>query len=126
MEDFPMSSQQLQTIANDSLFEIGVHTVTHPSLSLQTNEMQRNEIAECKQYLESRYSKRMHTISYPYGDFNATTLDIVKEQKLYGAFTTDERVITKRTDPACAGRFQVKNWNGSDFKKQLEHWFKHY
>ena len=66
----------------------------------------------------------MHTISYPYGDYNDVTLDIVKEQRLKGAFTTDEWIVNKRTSPIRIGRFQVKNWTGCEFQSQLRQWFK--
>ncbi len=123
-ESLSMTEHQLQEMSNHPLFDIGVHTNTHPALSLLTHVGQFREIFECKQYLEEKHHKKMQTISYPYGDYNAATLEIVKRQNLRGAFTTDERVVTKRTNPVGMGRFQVKNWTGSEFQQRLHQWFK--
>jgi peptidoglycan/xylan/chitin deacetylase (PgdA/CDA1 family) len=124
MESLPMTEQELQTIGNNPLFDVGVHTITHPSLSMNNVDIQYREIAECKEYLEKKYRKKMHTISYPYGDYNDVTLGIVKEQRLAGAFTTDEWIVTKRTNPVSIGRFQVKNQAGAEFQSQLIQWFR--
>jgi hypothetical protein len=123
MNDLPMTVQQLHDISSESLFDLGLHTCTHPSLSLHKKDIQFQEIAECKDCLEKKYSKRLHTISYPYGDYNEETLSIVKGEKLKGAFTTDECLVTNRTDPYRIGRFQVKNWSGGEFEKRLNNWF---
>ena len=66
----------------------------------------------------------MTTIAYPYGNYNHLTLDIVKELQLKAAFTTEERIITRHADPYRLGRFQVKNWNGEEFERQLFTWVK--
>jgi peptidoglycan/xylan/chitin deacetylase (PgdA/CDA1 family) len=121
-----MTDKQLRAIAGNPLFDIGIHTHTHPSLVFFSRNVQFQEIAGCKEYLETNLGKRMNTISYPYGDYNDVTLSIVKEKAIKGAFTTNERVVTKRTDPLCIGRFQVKNWDGKEFEKHLRTWFKSY
>jgi hypothetical protein len=105
---------------------MGVHTETHPSLPLYNFTTQYEEIGACKQSLEKRYNKSLQTISYPYGDYNDDTLEIVRQKSLKGAFTTQARIVTQKTNPVTIGRFQVKNWNGQEFEKHLTAWFNQY
>ena len=123
-ESFPMTEEQLETIARNPLFEIGVHTATHPSLPYYNFSMQYEEIEDCKKNLEIKYNRPMQTISFPYGDYNKETLEIVRQKKLAGAFTTQECIVTRRTNPVTIGRFQVHNWKGDVFEKKLNGWLK--
>jgi peptidoglycan/xylan/chitin deacetylase (PgdA/CDA1 family) len=120
----PLTTSQLNCIARHPLFEIGIHTVTHPALSFQSREVQLQEISDSRQCLEKMCSRSMNILTYPYGDYNDTTINVVKQEKLQAAFTTVERVITKRSDPYCLGRFQVRNWKEDEFEKQLSTWIK--
>lgn len=124
--ELPINDRQLRTIAGNPLFEIGVHTISHPSLSLLDRKKQCQEVESCRDELETRCHKPIHTLSYPYGDYNEETLSVVKEQKMLGGLTTGEHIVTKRTDPYCMGRFQVKNWSGKEFEKRLTAWFNQY
>jgi peptidoglycan/xylan/chitin deacetylase (PgdA/CDA1 family) len=126
IDSLAMTDQQLRDIADNPLFDIGIHTNTHPSLPLLSRNIQFQEISECKGYLEENLGKRINTISYPYGDYNELTLSIVKDKAIKGAFTTTECLVTKRTDPLRIGRFQVKNWSGKEFQRHLTAWFKSY
>ena len=50
--------------------------------------------------------------------------NMVNKLNLKGAFTTSEKVVTNRTDPHQIGRFQVKNWDGDEFKSWIVKWTK--
>jgi len=63
-------------------------------------------------------------LAYPYGDYGDTTLAVVKKEKLAAAFTTCGQTVTRRSDLFRLGRFQVMNWNGEEFERQLRAWFK--
>jgi peptidoglycan/xylan/chitin deacetylase (PgdA/CDA1 family) len=115
----PMTSDQLNQLAMHPLFDLGIHTKTHPALAYHSREIQQDEIVQCKNYLEQSFGKRIKTIAYPYGVYNDMTLTIAKEQQLAIGFTTESQVVTKKSIPLCLGRFQVLNWNGRDFGKQL-------
>lgn len=122
--DLPMTQQQVEDIVRDPLFNLGIHTITHPDLSSHSIDVQHHEIAGCAAYLKTNYNQAVHTIAYPYGNYNSDTLSLVKEQQLAAAFTTQEKFITKRSDPHQLGRFHVKNWGGKDFEPRLKKWSK--
>jgi hypothetical protein len=92
----------------------------HPK-EVQCFEISNNRIALIQGC--HRFSK---ILTYPYGDYNDTTIEVVKEEQLTAAFTTYAQAITPRSDFYSLGRFQVKNWNGPDFEKQLSAWIKTY
>lgn len=123
-DDFPMSSHQLEDIFHEPLFNVGIHTHTHEALAFHTKEIQQNEIISCRNYLQEHLGKSVNTLAYPYGSYDDTTLDIIKEQNIISAFTTQEEIITKDSDSSRLGRFQVLNQSGKEFEKQLRKWLK--
>jgi peptidoglycan/xylan/chitin deacetylase (PgdA/CDA1 family) len=125
-EELPMSNQQLSDLKNHSWIDVGIHTVSHPALSFHTQKNQQKEIAECRQYLEAEFEKPADTMAYPYGDYDELTIKVVSDQKLKAVFTTEERAVTKDSDPFRLGRFQVRNWNGIEFEARLARWIREY
>jgi peptidoglycan/xylan/chitin deacetylase (PgdA/CDA1 family) len=123
-QDLPLSHLQLKELAGHPLFHIGLHTATHSSLPFQTNEVQRLEISNNRDALYQLCHCASKILTYPYGDCNDATIKAVKEAHLTGAFSTCGRTVTKRSDLYNLGRFQVYNWNGQEFEKQLSMWTK--
>jgi peptidoglycan/xylan/chitin deacetylase (PgdA/CDA1 family) len=71
--------------------EFGGHTITHPILSRSDEAMQRNEIAGCKQRIESELDKPVLHFAYPNGkpeDFSSSTVEIVRNTGFETATTT--------------------------------------
>jgi peptidoglycan/xylan/chitin deacetylase (PgdA/CDA1 family) len=122
-DQWPMSEAELRELASHALFEIGIHTVSHPALSFHDYEVQHREISASRRFLQERFGDSVSTIAYPYGNYNETTIRVVKDLQLTAGFTTHDRLIMKKADPYRLGRFQVKNWNGDEFEKQLRRWF---
>ncbi len=121
-ENLPMTNQQLKEMADHPLFNIGLHTVTHPALSFHSRQIQFKEIADNEQSLRNDSLKPIKSVAYPYGNYNEATLSVVKEQGLDLAFTTKEETVTNHSDFHRLGRFQVKNWNGEQFESQISKW----
>ncbi len=49
---FPMDLEQLHSIVAHPLFDVGIHTVTHPALAYHPKQEQHDEILHCKTRLE--------------------------------------------------------------------------
>lgn len=122
--DWPMNSVQLSRLASHPLFSIGLHTVSHTALAFQPPEVQYEEITTNRHSLTTICNQPRNILTYPYGAYNDTTIDVVQKEKLDAAFTTDKRLVTKRSNIFRLGRFQVRNWNGQQFEKQLHEWIK--
>ena len=59
--------------------QIGAHTCTHPRLSFLSRDKAKEEIFASKKKLEDRFGLPMDHFAYPYGDYNQTTLELVRE-----------------------------------------------
>ncbi|HTI92568.1 MAG TPA: polysaccharide deacetylase family protein [Puia sp.] len=120
----PMSTAQLKDLVSHRLFDAGMHTVTHASLPLHSPETQSLEIINNRNDLLRTGDHARNILAYPYGDYGDTTIAVVKKEKLAAAFTTCGQIVTRQSDLFRLGRFQVMNWNGREFERQLRHWFK--
>lgn len=82
-----LSIEELQQMSKSPLVTIGLHTVTHSSLSNEPESLQNHEIASSKARLEEIIGKKATVLSYPFGDYNEATLAILKECDIKKAFT---------------------------------------
>ncbi|QMU27449.1 polysaccharide deacetylase family protein [Adhaeribacter radiodurans] len=119
ISNFSMTLEQLRELSRNKLFEIGSHTVSHPALACYCEEEQRVEIAESKRFLEFHTNSIIQSFAYPSGNYNETTLQILKQLSFQIAFTTHDVLVNKHTDPYQIGRFQVNNWTKDEMKKNL-------
>ncbi|HYC27552.1 MAG TPA: polysaccharide deacetylase family protein [Chitinophagaceae bacterium] len=117
-----MSSTQLKEISANELFTIGAHTVHHPALAHQSEAVQKEEIQQSIEWLYQLTGKKPDTLAYPYGNYNEATINIASGLGLKAAYTTEPRIVTKTSPRYQLGRFQVMDWNGAEFEKQLEGW----
>lgn len=122
--DFPMTEEQLNISSRHPLVDIGLHTTTHTALGAHSAETQRYEMEACRQYLETHTAQYQPLVTYPYGSYNHETLELARDMQLSAGFTTEEQVVTQQSHLYRLGRFQVKNWNGEIFEKQLTTWMK--
>ena len=74
-----MDWEQVKILDNDPLCTICVHTVTHPRLSTLTEDSAHKEITSSKRRLEEVLGHPIQHFSYPHGDYNTTTIQLVKE-----------------------------------------------
>ena len=117
-----MSEKQLKELASVDSFTIGGHTVTHPSLTNHSKEMQAQEISANKEELQLLTGSIVNTFAYPSGNLNDDTVGLLKQQGFQAAFTTHHQSINKNQDPYLIGRFQVNNWNGKRFEQAIKKW----
>lgn len=119
-----MTPRHIQQLTTNSLFSVGAHTVTHPALADHPADEQQKEISGSKSYLETLTARPITFFAYPYGSYTNTTVDVVKNEQLSTAVTTNEGLITKRSQALQLNRYQVNNWSGPTFKKQLAQWYR--
>lgn len=122
----PMTAGQLNEIIAHPLFDVGVHTVTHPALASHKRKDQLTEIESCKKRLEQLSAKKINAIAYPYGDYDNNTIEIAEQLAFEAGFTTEGRAVRSNDHPLKLPRFQVKNWDGYEFAKHLNFWIKGY
>jgi len=119
-----MSAPQLKELADNPLFTIGGHTKSHLSLSNHSEEIQKKEILNNKQFLETYLNKKINQFAYPSGNFNMLTVQLLKALSYSSGFTTNSKSLTQSTDIYKIGRFQVNNQNGNSLSRTLSKWLK--
>jgi len=119
----PMNEEELRVLCAHPLFSLGLHTLTHPTLSKHSREVQYKELGDNKTYLESFTGQSVNTLAYPYGDFNKETLTVAQELQITGAFTTVEKSINCESSLHQLGRCQVRNWDKFNFTMKISEWF---
>ncbi len=122
-EDVAMNNEQLKALSNNSLFSLGLHSHTHIALAAHTQAIQEQEITGNMDEFNKNGNSRINAIAYPYGNNNADTHSILKEQAIDLGFTTQVMTITKQSSPYTLGRFQVSNCDGATLKRQIEDLF---
>ncbi|MCX6784819.1 MAG: polysaccharide deacetylase family protein [Candidatus Komeilibacteria bacterium] len=88
-----ISTNQLIELSQSPLIEIGAHTLDHPHLSTLPTEKVKIEIERSKDELEKLLHQPILTFAYPYGDFNTTTLAIVKQAGFVAAVSTKYGIL---------------------------------
>lgn len=93
---FSLEEHELKQLAQ--FHEVGAHTISHPHLTRLPSEEIAKEIKSSKEYLENLLNKEIKMFCYPYGEFNETVKNTVKEAGFSGARTTKRFCIAKPDD----------------------------
>ncbi len=96
-----MTMEQIGALSESAEFEIGLHTDTHPILSTQTRDEQAVEISGCKRKLDDGGIKYIDMFAYPNGrsqDFNEDSVELLKENGIKAAFTTEDGFFNPGND----------------------------
>jgi peptidoglycan/xylan/chitin deacetylase (PgdA/CDA1 family) len=99
-------------------WDIQPHGMTHPHLPRLTAKKQAYEITEAKRQIEENLNIKASIFCYPYGERNATTLQLLQENGFQYAFTIDQGMTTRDQDRFLLKRLFV---NGEE---TIEQWIK--
>jgi peptidoglycan/xylan/chitin deacetylase (PgdA/CDA1 family) len=120
-EGRPLSEDELAGLGKGPL-EIGAHTLTHPSLPALGPEEQRAEIAGSRERLEELTGRPLESFAYPYGDYDRTTVRLVKRSGFRTACTIHENRLTRLSSPFLLPRFPVRDWPADELERRLAAW----
>ncbi len=115
-----LSWSQINDLKNDSLFEIGAHTVSHAILSHLDYMDQLYEIKKSVYYLESRLGVKIKHFAYPFGkknDFNESSKNICKELGVF-AYST-QKGDNSSFDKQSINRIGIHNDTISELNKRI-------
>ncbi|WNR42130.1 polysaccharide deacetylase family protein [Paenibacillus roseipurpureus] len=97
-------------------WDVASHTVTHPHLPKLSKKEQREEILASRALIERNLAKPADTFAYPFGEYNRTTLRILRKAKFRYAFTTLDGWATSEQPRLQLHRIVV------DSQKPFEEW----
>jgi len=81
-----LSWAQLQEMTAAGM-DIQAHTLSHPHLtSISSNEAFR-EISESKKIIEAKLGRPVVSLAYPFGEYNAATIELLKRAGIESAVT---------------------------------------
>ena len=121
-----LSVAEVVELAGGGLVTIGAHTVTHSVLSQLSAAEQRDEIEQSKRTLEELLGQPVLRFAYPYGAATTYTRDsiaLVRDAGFQLACATQASVVSRGHDRFQLPRFQVLDWDGEEFARQLTLWF---
>ena len=119
--DLPLTNEQIREMtSNKGIFEIGAHTISHPLLSRLSIDEQREEIEGGKNKLEELIDEKVVSISYPHGDYNNTTLDIIKESNYKYGCTVKKGKVYHSSNYYEIPRIKVLEWTGEEFENRIQ------
>lgn len=91
---YGMSEEHVRTLAEHPLTEVGAHTHRHVRLSQLDGTEAWEDIDLCNQHLERLIGAKPRVFSYPYGDYNLNTVDLVKSAGYEAAFAVKPKGLS--------------------------------
>jgi peptidoglycan/xylan/chitin deacetylase (PgdA/CDA1 family) len=116
-----LSEDELISLGNDDLIEIGAHSVTHAVLPSLSVEAQRREVVESKRVLEELTDNPVTSFSYPYGRHSEPTLSVVRDAGFERACGTRPARVTAHGNAFDLPRISVPDCDGEEFARMLSH-----
>lgn len=120
-----MTEDELLSLADGGLVEIGAHTMTHPVLSQIRPAAQAAEITKSKARLEEILATPVTNFAYPHGgpdDYTPATVSAVRNAGLRSACTTTESWPLPTTDRYHLPRVYAPDLDGGAFERLLREW----
>jgi peptidoglycan/xylan/chitin deacetylase (PgdA/CDA1 family) len=104
--------------------ELGAHTVNHVALSWQPKSVQEQEIRSSRQGVRMIANRTVRHFAYPYGDYSAETVEMVRESGFSSAVTTNAGCVEHAEDRWRLPRVPVFDWDAEEFARRIEEVFR--
>jgi peptidoglycan/xylan/chitin deacetylase (PgdA/CDA1 family) len=118
-EDRPLSADELMSLEEGGVVEVGAHTVSHPVLSALPAAVQRDEIIRGRVRLEEILGHAVTHFSYPHGRYSDETVGILRSSGFASACSSRSGFVNSDTDSFQLPRMQIGNWNGQELGRRL-------
>lgn len=109
-----MTAKQLIEVKSSGLVDIGAHTLNHPILTNEKNDIAKNEIEGSIDQLSEILNCETKYFVYPNGDFGDREVNILKDKGIKLAFSTRRDKISRANNPLIIPR------SGSPFISSLK------
>jgi peptidoglycan/xylan/chitin deacetylase (PgdA/CDA1 family) len=122
-----LSSEEIISLADGDLVEVGAHSVTHPVLSAIQADAQRNEIRASKNRLETILGRPVSSFAYPFGgrrDYSMETVANIREVGFSCSCSNFSGNVRRDTDLFQLPRYLVRNWDERQFAERIMEWFR--
>lgn len=113
--DIMMTWDDVRQLANNPMFSIGSHTVTHQHLTRIPLDDVVFEVTSSKKHLENEIRCPIKLFSYPYGDFNHDVITALQSAGYTSAGTIEYGQNSIYSDPFRLKRVLVPDQSGVQF-----------
>jgi peptidoglycan/xylan/chitin deacetylase (PgdA/CDA1 family) len=110
-----LSVRELGILASSPLVDIGAHTVSHPLLTAHSAEVQHWEITHSRSQLEQIINRPVQHFAYPYGEYDASAVNILRDARFLCACTTVGQAVTWRSKAFELPRVTIDNCSSDKF-----------
>ena len=117
-----LSPDELRSLAQEALVEIGAHSVSHPNLASLPVPDQKAEIQGCKNKLEKILNRPVNSFAYPHGSLSDATVTAVRDAGYSCACTSSNDIVWSRSNCYQLPRFWPTDCNGASFARWLGRW----
>lgn len=93
-------------------WDIQPHGMTHPHLPQLSADQQAYEILEARKQIEEKLGTKADVYCYPYGEYNKTTLKLLKDHGFRYAFTIEQGFATNQQSPFLLKRLFINGEEG--------------
>jgi peptidoglycan/xylan/chitin deacetylase (PgdA/CDA1 family)/glycosyltransferase involved in cell wall biosynthesis len=114
-----MTTGELRALASRPGHTIGGHTTHHLALTHHRRHVKRREIADDKAALERAIGRPIGLFSYPYGDFDAETVAVVRKAGYRAAVTVESAAVLAGGDRLLLPRYEVPTRERVDLAARL-------
>ena len=115
LSDQNMTLEQVLEIDKDGLVTIGAHTLDHPFLARESDEISRHEVVESIRQLEHYLGHPILTFAYPNGrwqhDFGIREMNYLNQTNIRVAFSTQSKDFVLQDNPLAIPRFGLSCGN---------------
>lgn len=87
--------------------DIGAHTMSHPDLTMISQQSAKKEIRDCKLKLEKTFNTQINDFCYPFGRFNKEITNLVEESGYLSATSMKRGKINSGTNSFTMPRVPV-------------------
>ena len=118
-----LTKEEIRELCRGDLIEIGAHTLTHPVLTVESQERQQLEITKSGKILEQWLDRKTHSFSYPFGlqkDIDENIIQMVKKAGYDCGIANIQGTFDGNTDLYRIPRRIVRNWPLEEFQQKLE------
>lgn len=114
----PITAEDLRAVRSRNL-EFGSHALTHSSLPELSASEKRREICDSVVHCAALTSAQPLTFAYPYGEYDAEAMSLVKEAGYLCAVTSRHGFVSAKSDRFSFPRLRVGNWRPSVLRAAL-------
>ncbi len=121
-----LTDDQVRTLLASGRVELASHTLTHPNLPTCDPATRRQEIGESRALLARRFGVEVTSFAYPFGLYDQTDVQLVREAGYSNAVTVIEGVETRLSErPLELRRVKVSGKEGMlGFRMRLRRGFR--